>query len=151
MSSEGELYVSEVIRDAVEGFLDTKFGKDKWFLDYSGWSGYVNVADLPDKMEIKIVDDNDKELGILEVWNTFSPETDGHYSRYVDAFPTRWRIKGEDKGKDWWNATEEEIGDELYRELDTMCKSDLLDVVIDLIPKDVQREFVIDWHENDEE
>lgn len=89
MSSDGYLYVTEVVRDVLEVELDEKFGKGKWHLqvDTTPYNDIWSEADLPDEMEFEVCDDDDKVLAKLIVENVFSVEKDMHTGRYVSAMP----------------------------------------------------------------
>lgn len=52
--------------------------------------------------------------------------------------------------KNWDEVSNEELDDEFYRMLDTMPKTDLIDVVLGLVTWETKLDFVKQWHDGDE-
>lgn len=83
------LYCEENCRDYFQEDLDKEFGEGKWKLDGRNYSMY-NVENLPDKIEISIVD-GDEIIGLLIVENNFYVNRDDN-TRWVDVQPLSGEI-----------------------------------------------------------
>jgi hypothetical protein len=91
MSSYGELYVTEEIRDMVAPYLDKYYGDVEWELGYSGYEWMNGPSDVEDKMTV-IVEDMDEgdEIGRLIVENDFCLYKDHNTGRpIIDAMPKK--------------------------------------------------------------
>ncbi|MHA1787871.1 MAG: hypothetical protein ACTSXT_01460 [Candidatus Helarchaeota archaeon] len=86
MSSRGELFVSEEIRDTYGKKLDKIFGKNNWQLDGSDYYGLYDEKNFPDELEAKILDSltRNKIIGKITVKvNSYIQK--GNFGNYIEV------------------------------------------------------------------
>jgi hypothetical protein len=86
MTAKGTLYADEDCRDKFEDMLNSKFGKNKWYLDGEKWGDIWDLSQLPGEMEIPITNDDGDLIAYLVVTNKFEIEIDME-GRYVEPYP----------------------------------------------------------------
>lgn len=90
MSSRGELFVQEDIREKFGNKLDKVFGKNNWELDAGDYYNLWDERQFPDIVEINVVNydeelDEEIVIGKLKIVVKFSIEGDEFYGRSIEV------------------------------------------------------------------
>lgn len=85
MSSRGELFITEDIRDKFKVKLDKMFGKDCWELDGGDYYNLWDERNFPDVVEVNIENVEGDKIGEIRVQVKFSVEGDELYGRAVEV------------------------------------------------------------------
>ncbi len=88
MSSYGELYITEDVRDSFEDKLNNVFGKNEWYLNGNNNSGVCSADELDKKITVDVYDYEDVKIGEIVVENGFEIEKEAG-ERYINAYPNK--------------------------------------------------------------
>ena len=90
-TTAGEIYVSEVIRDACQEELDSLFGQGEWLLVDDPWD-CIHLDRLPNHMAIEVRDMDGKQIATLLMDNEFYVEDMG-FHREIAVRPINIQVE----------------------------------------------------------
>ena len=85
MSSRGELFITEDIRDKFKTKLDRMFGKNCWELDSGDYYDLWDERSFPDVVEVSIENAEGDKIGEIKVEVKFSVDGDALCGRTVEV------------------------------------------------------------------
>lgn len=89
MSSRGELFVTEDVREKFRNKLNKVFGKEKWELNVGDYYNLWDEREFPSVVKIDVMggnwESNERKIGEIEVEVKFSIEGDELYGRAIEV------------------------------------------------------------------